>query len=448
MKRVGGRAAALIVLAVVILGGMSLYILRFLTNGREWVSFASNKTVYSGGVLKVGTILDRDGQVLSQVISGSRDYADDELVRKATLHVLGDPGGNIGTGALSVFAPRLMGYNALTGAYSRTGNGKTLSLTIDADVCAAAYKALGGSRGAVGVVNYKTGQILCMVSSPSFDPMNIPDLTGEKYEGVYLNRFLSATYPPGSVFKLVTLAAAVENIPDLNDRVFHCDGGITVGGDFVACTKKHGDLSIEDALAVSCNSAFGELALELGAGTLADYAARFGLTESFEIDGIKTAAGSFKSAAPNTSSLAWSGIGQYEDMVCPAAVLRFVSAVANGGNAVDMTLIKDKGPASLLPPGSSRLLGKQTAERLATMMNYNVYKTYGKDNYPGLELYAKTGTAEVGGGKQPHAWFAGFITNKDAPMAFVVIVENGGSGSRTAGAVANKVLQAAVKENE
>jgi peptidoglycan glycosyltransferase len=446
MKRVGGRAAAVFMLAIVVLAGLALYFFRYVTSGRDWAAFPANRTAFSDGVLKLGTITDRNGVVLSKFADGYRVYAEKASVRTSTLHAVGDLYGNIGTGALSAFAPQLMGYNIITGDYSRTGAGKTLSLTIDANLNATAYKALGGKKGAVGVVNYKTGEILCMVSSPSFDPMDVPNLENSKYEGVFINRFLSGTYPPGSTFKLITLAAAIENIPDLNDRVFHCDGGVKVGGDFVTCTKKHGDLSIEDALAVSCNSAFAELALELGADRLSDYANRFGLTEKFQIDGIKTAAGSFQKGQAQTANLAWSGIGQYEDMVNPAAMLRYISAIANGGTTVDMTLIDKKGLPSLVPPGSERLLSKGTAEKIATMMNYNVYKTYGESNYPGLELYAKSGTAEVGGGKAPHAWFVGYITNTDEPLAFVVVVENGGSGAQAAGAIANKVLQAAVKK--
>jgi peptidoglycan glycosyltransferase len=375
-------------------------------------------------------------------------YADSAAVRKATLHAVGDPGGNIGTSALRVFAPRLMGYDFVSGAYTRSGEGKALTLSVDANLNTAAYKALNGQKGVVGIMNYKTGEILCMVSAPSFDPTDTPDFenSGDKYEGVFINRFLSSAYTPGSTFKLVTLAAAIENMPELDDRVFSCEGSLKVGNDTVNDTGSHGEIGIEDALAVSCNTAFAELALELGADRLNAYAARFGLTKGIVIDGMTTATGNFDKAGTGTADLAWSGIGQYNDTVCPANMLRFVGAIANGGVAVDMSLIREKGFAAIFPPGSSRLMSKATADKIGTMMNYNVYKTYGESNFPGLELYAKSGTAEVGGGKQPHAWFVGYITNEDYPLAFVVVVENGGSGSRTAGAIANTVLQAAVKE--
>ncbi len=446
MKKVGGRSNALLLLAALILVGVTVYVVRLITDGQEWVAFAPNKTVYTDGVLSLGTVTDRDGLVLSGVINGQRYYADDAEVRIATLHAVGDLGGNIGTGALKAFAPRLIGYDFINGVYSRSGEGNTLALSIDADLNVAAYEALAGRKGTVAVVNYETGEIICMVSSPSFDPQNKPDLEngGTQYEGVYINRFLSSTYTPGSTFKLVTLAAAIENMDDLYDRVFTCEGGFNVGGEIITCTGVHGELKIEDALAVSCNSAFAQIALDLGADTLSSYAEKFGLTDNLTVDGIKTAAGNFTKAEDDTSYLAWSGIGQYEDTVCPYAMLRLVSAIANGGRAVDMTLLKQTGLTGILPAGSERLMSSDTADKIATMMNYNVYKTYGQENFPGLELYAKSGTAEVGGDQASHAWFVGFITNADYPLAFVAVVENGGSGSYAAGAVANAVLQAAV----
>ena len=444
MKKVGGRSNALLILAALVLVGLSVYIARLAADGQKWVSFSANKTVYQDGVLRLGTITDRNGVILSGVSDGYRYYADDANVRVSTLHAVGDLGGNIGTSALSSFAARLMGYDFINGVYSRAGTGKTLALTIDADLNAAAYEALAGRRGTVSVVNYETGEIVCMVSSPSYDPQNPPDLSAEQYEGVYLNRFLSSAYTPGSTFKLITLAAAIENIDDLYDQVFTCEGGVTVNGEWVACTGVHGELKIEDALAVSCNSAFADIALQLGGDTLQSYAERFGLTEALTVDGIQTAAGNFTAAPEGTAELAWSGIGQYEDTVCPFAMLRYVGAIANGGRAMDMTLTRDTGLASALPVGSQRLLDWDTAQKIATMLNYNVYKTYGQDNFPGLELYAKSGTAEVGGGQSAHAWFVGYITNADYPLAFVVVVENGGGGSRVAGPIANAVLQAAV----
>ena len=446
MKRVKKRTVITTLLVVLLIVGVAFYVVKLAADGSKWVAFSGNQTDYNRGVLSVGTIVDRNGAVLAGVSGdGTRTYADNKNVRIATLHAVGDPAGNIATGALSKFADNLIGYNFITGAYSANGKGKTVTLTIDSSLNVAAYQALNGRFGTIGIMNYKTGEILCMVSSPSYDPKNPPTISDSdpKYQGVYINRFLSSTFTPGSIFKLVTTAAAIEHIPDISDQTFDCTGSLDLDGGTITCPTAHGQLSFEDALAVSCNCTFAQISLQLGAQTIDTYASNFGLLSSQNIDGIKTAAGNFDIAPAGSANLGWSGVGQYDDLVNPASMLRFVGAIANDGVAVDMQIKKKSPLASLLPAGKTRILKASTAETMQRMMGYNVQKTYGVKNFPGLDIYAKSGTAEVGGGQSPHSWFVGFIKNNDYPLAFVVLVENGGSGA--AASAANKVLQAAIK---
>ncbi|MDR0838451.1 MAG: penicillin-binding protein, partial [Oscillospiraceae bacterium] len=260
----------------------------------------------------------------------------------------------------------------------------------------------------------------------------------------YLNRALSSAFTPGSVFKLVTAAAALENIPDIEERVFHCDGKLAVGADAVTCPSKHGDIGFEDALAHSCNVAFAQLALELGGDTLAKYAADYGLTQRLPIGNVLTAAGKFEVGADGSIDLAWSGAGQYNDLASPIAMARLCAAIANGGVAPELTATAKSGLFGNAK--TQRVMAAETADALREMMGYNVTSYYGADSFPGLELFAKSGTAEVGSSREPHAWFVGFIENGARPLAFAVVVENGGSGRLAAGGVANKVLQAAVKK--
>ena len=416
---------------------MGVYVYRFSTQSERWVTFSANQAVYAEGKLITGTITDRSGTVLSSAEDGGRSYADDPAVRIATLHAVGDKEGNIGTGALRAFSDRLSGYNPVTGI---SVNGSTLVLSIDAELCKTAYDALAGRRGAVLLSDYTTGEILCMVSSPSYDPVTGFDLNDSRFDGVYLNRCLSAAYPPGSVYKLVTMAAAIENIPKLADRRFTCTGSTLADGNEIHCTGVHGEQTVEQALANSCNCAFAELSLEIGGETLKKYAEKLGLTGQLTLDGIYTAAGNFDAAADGSAALAWSGIGQSTDLVTPYAMLRCVSAIAGGGSLTEPTLLAgEKG-------SSRRLLKADTAEQLKAMMNYNVAYAYGSRNFPGLtKLCAKSGTAEVGDGTS-HAWFAGFLDDPEHPYAFTVLLENGGGGARNAGPVANAVLQAAVQK--
>ena len=447
MKKVKNRALCALLLVAVAIIGLGYYIIKYAVSGGEWAGASFNSTVYSSGTLAIGTLNDRNGVVLSGVTDGKRTFADNADVRKSTLHAVGDLQGNIGTGALKVYAPELIGYNIVTGSYSRAGGGKTVALALDSRLNVEAYKALNGRRGVVMVMNYKTGEILCMVSNPTFDPSKPPSKidSDPAYEGVYINRAISSAYTPGSTYKLLTAAAAIENISDIYDRKFECTGSLKTGHGSVTCNKTHGKLGFQEALTVSCNSVFGELALELGADKLAKYAENYGLSERTKVGGITTAKGNFDKGESDTADLAWSGVGQFNNTVCPAAMLRYVGAIANDGKAVEMKLLKKDGISSVLPSGSKRVVRSDTAQTLGAMMDYTVHQKNVAGNFPGLQLHAKTGTAEVGGGKNPHAWFAGYITNEGYPLAFVVVVENGGGGFATASPIANRVLQAAIK---
>lgn len=429
MRKVTFRASFSILIAIAVIIGLGIYVIKYINHGEDWALFFDDST--SGCTY---TLTDRNGTSLATMQHGGKYYCQDEQARIACFQVVGDYAGNIGTGALQKFEKQLSGYNLITGIQEQ--DDVNLQLTIDSALNKTAYSALAGRNGAVIVSNYKTGEILCMVSAPSIDPLNPPATLPD---GVYLNRCISSTFTPGSIFKLVTLTAALENIPDIYQRSFSCSGSIEVNGITVKCTGTHGSQTIEQALANSCNCAFGELSLELGADLIAEYAGKLGLTSNATLDGITTAAGAYEKDTAGSPGLAWSGIGQFNDLVCPYGMLRAVSAIANDGTVIEPSLLG-------VSDTKTKLLDASTAEKVASMMNYNVIYHYGKDTFPGLDISAKTGTAQVGEGKENHAWFVGFLNDSQHPYAFVVLVENGGSGLGAAGAVANTVLQAAVKK--
>ncbi len=441
MKRIQKRALAVSLLVIVILALTALYVTRWAVHGGEWAGFSSNGDAFTAGRIRAGTIRDRDGETLYTVRDGEGSYAGDDSVRRACLHIIGDRAGFIGSGAIFNYAGTILGYDPVNGLYSADGAGGVLTLSVDAGAQKAAWEALDGRNGAVAVINYVTGEVVCCVSSPAFDPENPPEAAPDDTSGIYMNRPLSAVYTPGSTFKLITLAAAIENIEDVFDRDFHCTGSMEVGGGRVTCTHAHGDMKLEDALALSCNCAFGQLALELGGETLQKYAEQYGLTKRQSVDGLHTAAGRFDAGAEGSLNLAWSGAGQYNDLVNPMAMARFVAAIANSGDAPALTMVKE---TTRLGISYDHIMNAATADKIAQIMDYAVQRTYGPENFPGLTLRAKSGTAEVGTDR-PNAWFVGFIEDPDHPYAFAVCVENAGFGSSVAGPVANAVLQAAVE---
>ena len=447
MKQVKRRTWFCLIFTILLTAGLGIFLMRYTTDGADWAAFRANKHIYNkSGQLMSGTILDRNGKILYDAAENT--YSTDKTIRKSTLHAIGDPNGNIATGAKKAFSDHLGGFNPILGT---TIGGHNLYLTIDQQLNAAAYKALDGKKGTVGVYNYKTGELLCMVSRPSFDPANPPTISDDdsQYEGVYINRFLSATYTPGSIFKLVTTAAALEQIDDLETRTFTCNGSIQIGNTSITCPHAHGTMDISSALSNSCNGVYAQLAVELGGETMLQYTKKAGLLDSISIDGIATAKGSYTVAEPGSADLGWSGAGQYQDLVNPSAMMTYMGTIANSGTQVLPRLIYKETTSVGLPVGfhsaqtNSGAMKTKTCDRLKEMMRNNVVDHYGQSQFGDLAVCAKSGTAEVGTNQRPHSCFVGFVDDDAHPLAFVVVAENSGSGASVAGSIAAKVLNTA-----
>ena len=154
------------------------------------------------------------------------------------------------------------------------------------------------------------------------------------------------------------------------------------------------------------------------------------------------AAGSYPLEFVGDPETGWSGIGQSTDLVCPYSMLRMVCAIANGGVLIEPKLIND-GRESV----AERFMDAATADKLHRMMSYNAATAYDAEhNFPGLNICAKTGTAELGDGTS-NAWFVGFLDDDEHPYAFVTMIERGGGGLAMAGTVTNKFLQDYLTEN-
>ncbi len=448
MKKLKHRTLFVLLFILLLTTGLVILSVFYVLQGAQWASFSANKHVYSDGRIASGTICDRDGTVLYDCTDGT--YNEDKATRISTLHAVGDRYGNIATGAKTVFSDQLVGFNLVTGT---SGTGNTISLTLDAELNNAAYHALGGQKGTVALYNYKTGDILCMVSSPSYDPddkaeISLVDSGDSRYDGAYLNRFLSSTYTPGSTFKLVTSAAAIEILHNESSFSYHCTGSLTVGSEKITCPSVHGTLDFAGALANSCNGAFATLAIQVGGETLKSYAESAGLLESVNVSGLSSAVGNFTASSVD-NDLGWSGVGQYKDLVNPCAELALMGCIAGEGSAATPRLLDSVTNSAGIPVAhvstDSSTIGwkASTCKELKSLMHNNVTTKYSQNlNFGDLKVCAKSGTAEVGTSK-PHAWFVGFVDDTDYPYAFVVIVENGGWGSTVAGGVAATLLKAA-----
>lgn len=450
MNRVMRRAKILMVLILVLSLGITFFLGEYLLFSGKWVHAAGSPHLYNAGNIGCGIIADRDGNLLLN-LKGGRTYAPNALLRSATMHWLGDRQGNISAPALAHYAEQIAGFNPITGVYAYGGTGGKVRLTLSAKLQMAAIEAMGEYKGTLAIYNYRTGEILCAVTTPTYDPDNVPDVAGDTtgaYQGVYLNRFTQSAYTPGSIYKIVTAAAALEAVPGIWEQEFVCTGTVEYGIDLVTCEKEHGVQSFKEAFKNSCNCAFAHISELIGGTRLEWYAQQFGLLDAMKFDGITTAKGSIDAADRADVLVAWSAIGQHKDLVNPASYLAFVSAVANNGILKTPYLVDsihvginttyrvddDKYP-------DKRIMSTATAEKLHEMMRNNVENYYGDENFAGFTVCAKSGTAEVGGNKKPNAMFTGFVLDEDYPLAFMVAIEDGGYGRPVCVPVLQKVLE-------
>lgn len=449
MNRVAGRAGITILLVLILLAGLVFFLFEYVIQAGQWVTFTGSPHVYSGGNIGCGAIVDRDNVLLLDM-NGQRKYASLEALRASTVHWVGDRYGSIDAPALTEYSLELTGFDLLNGVYSYENIGGVAQLTLSADVQMVALEAMGDYKGTVGIYNYKTGQILCAVTTPTYDPDNVPDIENDskgKYEGLYVNRFTQSCYIPGSIFKIVTLAAALETIPDIQEQSFVCRGSYQMGADKITCEDIHWEQDLKTAFRNSCNCAFAQISQQLGGQTLQRYAQQFQITDSITFDGITTAEGNFDGSQAEAVNVAWGSIGQYTDQINPCTFMTFLGAIAADGKGVAPYLVEKISVDGLKTYSAKkqknqRIMSASTAKTLQEYLAFNVTDKYGSENFPGLTVCAKTGTAEVGGGKKPNAMISGFVADEEYPLAFIVAVEDGGYGKSVCIPILSKVLTA------
>ena len=337
MNRIARRSAVVSILVVLLLAGLCFFLVEYGIKASGWVMTPGSPHVYEADKFVSGAVTDRDGILLLNMQGEDWTFSSDEQIRKATLHWVGDREGMIEVPATPYYYEDVLQYDFFNGLYAygtQAGAGGVMELTISSKLQTVALDALKGHKGTVAVYNYKTGEILCAVTTPTYDPDNIPDIGADPvtYEGVYLNRFIQAAYTPGSIFKIVTLAAALDSIPDVESRTFTCTGKWDDSEKTVTCETAHGKQTLKEAFCNSCNCTFATLAREMGGKTLLQYVQQFGITQSLSFDGITTASGNFD-LDEYYITLGWSAIGQHTDLINPCAYMAFMGAIAGGGRA-------------------------------------------------------------------------------------------------------------------
>jgi len=367
----------------------------------------------------------------------------------------------------NLFVRRLSDY--VTG---RKAEGGRVVLTLQQAAQRAAFAGLQGKRGAVVALDPRTGAILAMVSTPSYDPSRLSSHDPKAMRAYYkklqadiadplLNRAVSQTYPPGSTFKVVTAAAALSSgkfSPDTKiaspteldlpqtDRNLKNFGGETCGDGKTS--------TLADALRISCNTAFGQLGLNLGGDALRSQAEKFGLNDDKVRVPLRVAGSVFPDSLSKPQE-AQSAIGQYDVRVTPLQMAMVAAGVANNGTIMQPYLVREVQAPDLStlsqtsPSVYKKAMSPSVADQLTAMMQLVVAAGTGTAaQIPGVAVAGKTGTAQHAEGAAPHAWFIGFAPAQDPQVAVAVLVEDGGdagseaTGGRVAAPIARDVMRA------
>lgn len=360
----------------------------------------------------------------------------------------------------------------------RQPQGSSVELTLDPAAQQAALDALGTQKGAVVAIEPSTGKILALVSTPGFDPnlLTTHDTTAANaaYQQLLaadgdplVNKAIQGkTYPPGSTFKLITAAAALESGKYTADSELYAPRLLTLPGTTttlpnfggVACSAND-QQTLADALRISCNTAFAQLGADLGADALREQAEKFGFDDDSLTIPMNVTASSFpKDGAINAPQTALSAIGQFDVRATPIQMAMVAAAIANDGSLMTPYLVQTVRTANLdvvqetKPSQLSQAVSASTAATLRDMMIGVVQSGSGTAaQISGVEVAGKTGTAQTGReGEAPHAWFTGFAPADNPQVAVAVLVEHGGdagseaTGGRVAAPIAKAVMQAVI----
>ena len=293
-----------------------------------------------------------------------------------------------------------------------------------------------------------------MVSMPQFDPTDMDDALSDEEAGALINRATQGLYPPGSTFKIVTLASVLTNLPDLESFTFDCTGYYAVGSYSVTEKSAHGTQTLSQAFRNSCNTTFAALSQDLGYQMLGQTAEQLGFNENFLFKDLIVYNSSYPIDDLSADDLAWSSIGQGRVLATPMHMALIASAIANDVLMSEPRLLKAittaQGGERALPQAAAprRVLSESVAARIEKEMIGVVKSGTGTRAAlgNGYTVAGKTGSAEASDDKsiESHAWFVGYITNDNAPYAICVLVENGGSGGGVAAPLARKTLEKAI----
>jgi penicillin-binding protein A len=448
----------------------------FIFKGPTVVGKPENKRLWAkrNEVLR-GTIYDRNMKALTKsekvsTLNQKREYVGGEMFA----HALGYVDVRYGITGLEnrydkeLMANNSLSYTELVKLFKNKGKekekiGNSLKVSLDFDLQKTAFELLGDNRGAVVALNPETGEVLALVSKPSFNPNNLDKIwedVRKNPDRPLLNRAVSGLYPPGSIFKVITAASALENIEGINKRIFKDSGKLQIGEKYALHNyggAAYGNIDLKTAFLKSSNVVFGSLAMELGNDKLKETAEDFFFNKNIPAEGIVIDNSRFPELPKyEKGSIAQTGIGQSSILSTPMEMAMVAAAIANDGVMMEPKIVNEvlTYEGEKLRSISSKKLDNVTTKEIAAeikeYMKAVVEKGTGKAAaVPGIVVSGKTGTADHDDKpnveEPPHSWFMGFAPYDKPKVALAVIVEEGGTGGGAAARIASGIFKEALK---
>lgn len=412
-----------------------------------------------------GSILDRNGRVLAYSEKEGESYNRYYEYGRLYSHVIGYSYRKYGKAGLELEYNNTLlninenaAINEIKNIVSPTTEGNSIKLTIDHELQAKSRKLLEGKKGSIVAMNPTTGEVYSMVSLPDFDVSNLNSDWKEISEDTnspLLNRATQGLYAPGSIFKVITTMAALKanNI----DENYECTGSVIIDGyefkDYQG--KAHGKIDLKQALTKSCNTYFAAKSIEIGKDTIGEIADNFMINKKIPFD-LSTKSSQFPYRENlGKTDIAAASIGQGKVLVTPLNMALIASGIANGGDIVEPTLVKEviskngKTIKTTQPKILSSGIDTITANEVKDMMVEVVKSGTGTNaKIKNVKVAGKTGTAENSSGKS-HAWFIGFAPAENPKIAVAVILEEEGStGGKSAAPIAREIILHAINNIE
>lgn len=420
----------------------------------------NNRLWYERNNTERGSILDRDKKVLvksngvkngkqSLNYIGGGDFA----------HVLGYMDDVYGlTGLQRIYDKELMGkIEGVFNPINKKGvkKGYNVVTTLDTELQKKANELLGDRKGAIVALDPSTGEVLAIVSKPTYNPNNLKEswkkLNADKNSPL-LNRATSGLYPPGSIFKVVTATSALQNIPGVTSKTFK-DNGILKFNDKYSLRNYGGhalgNIDFREAFVKSSNVVFGQLGLDLGNAKLKQSTENFFFNKNIPAEGLVIENSRFPELKNyEQGNIAQSAIGQGSVLTTPIQMALVASSVANNGKLMKPIMVtnvindNNKNIKSYKSEVLGEPLSTEQANLLKGYMKDVVNRGTGKKAaIDGIQVCGKTGTAEHMESSESHSWFIGFAPYDKPKIAFVVLVEEGGTGGSTAATISRDLVK-------